>query len=343
MSSNLILGLSILFALLPVFVWSYIFFDTPKDKNRGLYFKIFLGGTLTVLPVLFIQYAYLKIIGQFPSLDFVSALYASVGVAGWIAIKYSFVALIEEVIKFYIVLFSDKNYPELITNISQALKFGILAGLGFAFSENILYFSNNWSSLETSGLISLILFRSVFTVCAHICFSGIFSYFYGISKFSKDFIEFKKWTGQTISTNEYQKFRNKQIAIGFTLSIFFHGAFNSILEVGTILGPPTFNLFGKAITFNIYIVGVVLLVAGMFLTLQTLLSKNTGNLVFILADRYKSTMSKKDEDVILELMGIWYNQGRYEEVKSICERLLKRDPDNNVVKIFQAKIQDKLL
>ena len=39
---------------------------------------------------------------------------------------------------------------------------------------------------------------------------------------------------------------------------------------------------------------------------------------------------------------MWYNQGRYEEVNQICERLLKRDPDNNVVKLFRAKTQEKL-
>jgi hypothetical protein len=80
----------------------------------------------------------------------------------------------------------------------------------------------------------------------------------------------------------------------------------------------------------------------MFMLLQYLLSRKTGSLTFVLADKHRSTMSVKDEEVVLELIGMWYNQGRYEEVNGICERLLKRDPDNNVVKLFKAKVQDQL-
>jgi len=51
-------------------------------------------------------------------------------------------------------------------------------------------------------------------------------------------------------------------------------------------------------------------------------------------------MAPKDQDVVMELLGMWTNEGRYEEVIKICDRLLSRDPDNNVVKLFRAKAGD---
>ena len=53
-------------------------------------------------------------------------------------------------------------------------------------------------------------------------------------------------------------------------------------------------------------------------------------------------MAKKDEDVVVELLGMWFQQEKYVDVMHICERLLERDPDNNVVKLFQAKAMDKM-
>jgi O-antigen ligase/tetratricopeptide (TPR) repeat protein len=46
------------------------------------------------------------------------------------------------------------------------------------------------------------------------------------------------------------------------------------------------------------------------------------------------------KNVVIELMGMWLNEGKYKEVIEICDRLAKRDPDNNVVKLFRAKAVD---
>lgn len=335
---NFITLVSILLAALPAIIWSYIFFSDDRKQYRGLFFKVFLGGTLTVVPILGMQWAYFKIIGKFPDADFVFTLKQMASSTQWIIILYSFVSITEEIVKFYIVRYSDKNHPELITNINQSLKFGILSGLGFAFSENILYFSSIWSNLGSSALVAPLLFRSTFTVCAHVCFTGIFSYYYGISKFSQDFVDLKKWLGKKIAINEYQKIRNYNIAVGLGLAFVLHAAFNSILELGS--RNPAFQIGDKSI--NLYVIAVIILVMLMFLFLQYLLERKTGNLTFILADRHKSTMPVKDREVVLELMGMWFNQGRFQEVEEICERLLKRDPDNNVVKLFKATVQEKL-
>ena len=53
-------------------------------------------------------------------------------------------------------------------------------------------------------------------------------------------------------------------------------------------------------------------------------------------------ITKKDEEVVIELLAIWFNEKRYVDVMHVCERLLERDPDNNVVKLFKAKAMDKM-
>jgi RsiW-degrading membrane proteinase PrsW (M82 family) len=341
---------SLTLACIPVLIWSAIFFY-KKDENRKLYFKIFLGGTLTVFPILGLQIGYdklkkawelgyidifdtridiTKLIEIIPNIDFVGYLKngtvnieLTTKVSLWFLIVYAFVGITEEIVKFYIVRYSDKTRPELITTINRSLKFGILSALGFAFAENIFYFYRIWTSLGFEQLLVPFIFRSTFTCCAHMMFSGIFAYYYGISKFSQDYIDLKKWRGQKVGLNDYTTFKNGKIALGLFLAMGLHALFNILLHAGQVLP-------------------VMLLVVGMFIFLMYLLNTKTGNLVYILADRHRSTMAKKDEEVVLELIGMWYNEGRYQEVEEICERLLKRDPDNNVVKLFKAKTQDKL-
>jgi RsiW-degrading membrane proteinase PrsW (M82 family) len=330
-SPNFQLVVSIFLALIPAFIWALYFFE-PKDKNAKFFLKVFLGGTLTVFPILGLQYAYIKFAGAYPNLDFVDAIKDNVPNFYIITvITYAWVGISEELIKFFIVKYADNKHPEVTNTINGVLKFGLLSGLGFAFSENIFYFYNIWKNLGLEGLLAPFLFRSTFTVCAHLMFSGIFAYYYGNAKFAEDFINFKKWKGEKVDNDEYKKFRRKNILIGLILSMFLHALFNSLLE-----------LSGHLKNGQTLVIAVILLVAGMFFFLSALLRKNSGNLRFIQADKHISVMQKSDIDVLMEYIGIRFSEGKYEEVIGMCERLLHRDPDNNVAKIFKAKSEDKI-
>src|SRR3989338_10080814 len=65
-----------------------------------------------------------------------------------------------------------------------------------------------------------------------------------------------------------------------------------------------------------------------------------GHLLFSMIKRRASNMAQRDEDVVMELIGMWTKEGKFEEVIKICDRLLAHDPDNNVVKLFKAKAAD---
>lgn len=339
-------ALSIALALIPPILFLVILLTKfRRDKNLKTYIYVFLGGTLTVVPIFLYQLTYKQIAATNPNLDFVGPLKSFLSnqhVAFWAILFYFFIALTEEFIKFYVVKELDKRQPELIVTINDALKLGIAAGLGFAFAENIKYFSDftNFNlSGSNRGLIQLFIGRTFITLVAHMMFSCIFAYFYGISKFAKDFLDFEKLQGKFVQPNDYIKFRNSNIAKGFILSLLTHAAFNLSLELPNIITSTSIPLERLRLISQISAIGIVI---SMVVYVGFLLQRKTGNLTFILADKYRSSMAAKDEEVVLELIGMWYKEGRYEEVEQICQRLLKRDPDNNVVKLFQSHAKDKL-
>ena len=108
---------------------------------------------------------------------------------------------------------------------------------------------------------------------------------------------------------------------GLFIAMILHAFFNFFLEFG-------------------YLTPVVIIVGGGFAYLIYLLAHKAGAIAFTSTGK-KSSMAKKDQDVVLELLGMWTKEGRYKDVVDICQRLLMRDPDNKVVKLFQAKAMDK--
>jgi len=330
-SGNLQIGISVLLAFIPAIAWALYFFDS-KNKNNSFLFKVFLGGTLTVFPILGLQLAYQKFVGSFPDLDFVRSLQENVENFYIITvITYVWVGITEEFIKFFIVKYADNRHPEIVSTINGALKFGLLSALGFAFSENIFYFYSIWKNMGADQLLAPFLFRSTFTVCAHLMFSGIFAYHYGTAKFTKDIIDFKKWQGIHLDINAYQRFRAYHLFLGLFLAAGLHATFNTLLELSAQLEGGG-NL----------VIGVIIFVGLMFAYLSSLLNTNSGNLQFKIAAHHHSFMAQEDIDVIMEYIGMRFGEEKYKEVIGICERLLHRDPDNNVAKIFMAKAKDKL-
>lgn len=345
------LGLSlskelIIAALLPVIptlIWASILVGRSK-KHRSLLFTVFLGGTFTVVPVLGVQAIYFKLIDLYPNLDFVASikdtLLATSDIGSfsadfnlWIILLYVYVGLSEEIAKFLIVRYFDGTRPDLITTVNDSVYFAMLSGLGFAFAENIFYYYRLLGAgSDFAVLFSTFTFRSIVTMCAHALFSGIFGYFYGVSKFGKDFIKMKEWQGATVKylsfwrkifrENLITTFKYVQLFWGLSLAMGLHAIFNLSLQVGRT-------------------VQVLILVVLMFAFLTYLMKSRAGKLKFILADKHVSTMRPEDEAVVMELIGHWYREGRYQEVVDICKRLLRRAPDNDVAKLFLAQAIDK--
>lgn len=332
-----------LLPVIPTLIWASVLVGRSK-KHRLLLFSVFLGGTLTVVPVLGVQLLYQKLIALYPAWDFVYSLKSTLSATSnvgsfssdfnlWIIVFYIYVGLSEEIAKFLILRYFDGTRPDLISTVNDSVYFAMLSGLGFAFAENIFYYYRIMvGGGNIAVLVSTVIFRSIVTMCAHAMFSGILGYYYGISKFGRDFIKMKEWQGASATylsfwrklfrENLVTTFKYVQIFWGLVLAMGLHAVFNLSLQVGRTLQ-------------------VIILVGLMFGFLTYLMRSRAGKLKFILADKHPSTMRKEDEEVVMELIGHWFREGRYQEVVDICKRLLRRDPDNDVAKLFLAQAIDK--
>lgn len=319
------LGIAVALAAIPAAIWFILLFSGRKTSRKPLVLAFFLG-TLTVLPIIALDYIWVF----FPEYDIFSVIEKNITDVHYAAFaSLIFVGITEELVKSGVVRIIDKTKFGLNT-VNDAVKYSVLAGLGFAFTENIFYFYFIWQSSGFAGLILPMIFRSIFTVCAHMVFSGIFGYFYGLAKFAKPIVEAKDWLGEQnpaiqflakiLRTEKSNAYGQWMVLKGLLIAMILHTFFNFFLEFEYLI--PTITLVGGGFAYLLY-----------------LLAHKAGAIAFAGAGR-ESNMAAKDEDVVLELLGMWTQEGRYKDVVDICQRLLMRDPDNKVVKLFQAKAMD---
>jgi RsiW-degrading membrane proteinase PrsW (M82 family) len=319
---------STVLAAFPVIIWLSIIHKEGEEK--GLYIRTFLLGTLAVIP----PFILILVFDKFPQLDIYSEITRTVEAVALAALYTNIVVgIVEEIAKNMIVRVIDKRHPEYFQTITSALKLSLCAGLGFAFAENIFYFYSIWTNPQFSygDLFSTFIFRSLFTMCGHMVFSGIFGYYFGMGKFAADITEQARWEGSQLRFARYvakimgkmtfQVVREFKNLTGLLLAMALHAAFNVSLDLEHKL--PSILI---VVTGTLYIL--------------YLLQTKSGHLLFSSIKRRGSSMAVGDQDVVLELLGMWTKEGRYEEVIQICDRLLARDPDNNVVKLFRAKAGD---
>jgi len=319
------LAIVVALATAPTLIWFMIMFRGRKTSRTPLFLAFFLG-TLTVVPIMVLDYIFLKN----PELDIYNAVESTFTTASIAAFAGLVIAAwSEEVFKGWVVRIINRTKIGIQT-INDAVRYSVLAGLGFAFTENIFYFFYIWQGDGFLGLLFPMIFRSIFTVCGHMVFSGIFGYYYGMAKFARPIVETKLWMGEAskglrilskvLGVDESKAFGQWVMMKGIIIAAVIHTAFNFMVDLGNF--------------------GVVLgIVGGGFLFLKYLMAHKAGAIAFAGLGR-ESTMQKKDQDVVLELLAMWSKEGRHQDVIDICQRLLMRDPDNKVVQLFQAKAMD---
>lgn len=325
-----LLSSSTLIAAIPIAVWFYIFLN-KKEKNKKIVAIVFLLGCLTAPALLGLQYAW-DIFPQFNLSAFIENNIKNQNTM--FVFLFVLFGAMEEIIKLYVVRTVDKK-TLLINNVNDAIRYSITSALGFSFIENAYYLYQFWPSISIGELAGMFIFRSIFTTCAHMIFSGIFGYFYGIGKFSMYTTEQNKILGEkdrmgTIISRIFslplsEGLKQKMVIKGLLIAIIMHSAFNYLLQFSIMIPVFGFVILG-------------------YLYLKYLLKRKSGHLILTVDPTTKktTTMAKNDEDVVIELLGMWFKDKRYVDVIHICERLLQRDPDNEVVKLFKAKAMDKM-
>lgn len=320
--------LVVILAFLPVFLWFLIWRrGILSGKTKKWVLVAFVLGSLSVFPVFFIDYLW----KMFPQYDLLNMIGQSgLPKSQRIMVLFMVVAVLEEITKLCVVLFVDKA-KNLVHSIHEAIKFSIVAALGFAFAENIHYFYNVGLKMELVQFIALFSFRALITVCGHLIFSGIFGNYYGISKFSKSFSMHEYWGNtkkldkRTLTDSSLEKraifFRIFSIMKGLFFAVLLHTSFNYFLEIGEI------NY-------------VILLIFVGFIWLMYLFRRSSGFLELVYVKSKNAHMKDKDKDVVLELLGNWYKEGKYLQVIEVSKRLLNKDPGNPVIRLFLNKAVD---
>lgn len=333
-----LLGFATLLAAIPIAIWLYINIKQEK-QNRKIMFLVFIIGCFTAPALLGLQILWEK----YPEFDlegFISRTFSS-PMTATIMILLLFAAM-EEIIKLYVMRGVDRK-TLCIARINDAMRYSIASALGFSFVENIYYLYSWWPYIGTGELATMYFFRSIFTTAAHVVYSGVFGYFYGVGKFSmiinrqKNIIENKSDKSSELIAKIFnlppsEGFRQKAVLKGLFIAIGMHFTINFLLELQ--------QQKGIAMLLPLVILANVL----MYLFLQHLLKRKTSHLILLTdpTTQRASSMNKKDEDIVTELLGMWFKDKKFVDVIHVCERLLERDPDNPVVKLFKAKAMDEM-
>ncbi len=257
---------SVLLALIPAVIWGTIFYrKQAEDRRLALY--TFLIGALAVFPILFYKllWEYFPWLNAFRlaevyNQDLIGFSNIAVIPLG-VLISFMLVGLIEEVMKLLAVRSVDHYY---IRTIDDSIEFFIIAALGFAFTENILYFYNIWTHYGLENLFLPFVLRSSFSTFAHLLFSGVLGYYYGTALFAKPILQNelrskrRHWTRalhKIFNIRQEKLFHQERLLEGMIIAVGLHAIFNIFLELNwtfmimpfLVCGYITLNyLFQKA-------------------------------------------------------------------------------------------------
>ncbi len=234
--------IAVVLAIIPACVWGYIFYKKQVNK-KSMVFRTFLVGAVLVVPLLMYKYLwqYFPWLNAFEYTQNYKNDLIGFSTFGFIPVDviltFMVVGVIEEVTKLMAVKITDRK---IISSIDDAIEMSIMAALGFSFAENIIYFMNILASRGIDNIMYPFIFRSLFSTFAHIMFSGICGYYYGVGLFATDILREKhnekKWAltkrfAQIVHMKKDVVFHEEKIADGLFIAIILHAIFNILLEM----------------------------------------------------------------------------------------------------------------
>lgn len=255
LSKEGITALSVLLSFVPILAWGYHFLKKHPEK-RNFVLITFFGGAISVVPLLIYKYLWqwfpwinafdwIKNT-NFDLMGFNSVLLVPIPVL----ITFLLVGIIEEISKIYSVKILDKNK---ISSVDDAIEFAIIAGLGFAFVENVIYFQNIILNRGLDDFLFPFVFRSLFSTFAHVMFSGIFGYFYGVAHFAdpiykrqirKERHPILTWLHKISHFKKSTLFHEEKILEGLIVATLLHASFNVFLEMQWVVAIVPFLFTG---------------------------------------------------------------------------------------------------
>jgi len=258
MSKIGLLVLSTMLAFVPIILWGWHFLKKHPEVKR-LVVLTFAAGALSVTPLLLYKFLW----NFFPWINaFIWTRNLNVDLMGLsslmivpfsVIVTFLLVGVIEEISKIFAVKIIDKDK---FRSVDDAIEFAIIAGLGFAFVENAIYFYNIITSRGFENFLFPFVFRSLFSTFAHVMFSGIFGYFYGVAHFADPILKKEmrekrhpilKFLHKYLHLKRTVMFHDEKILEGLIIATVLHGAFNVFLEMEWIFVIVPFLFMGYLI------------------------------------------------------------------------------------------------
>ncbi|MBC8428803.1 MAG: PrsW family intramembrane metalloprotease [FCB group bacterium] len=182
----------------PLFFVIYIYKrDRIKPEPKKAIFRIFMLGVLSCGAVLLIGVFFLPLSSFFEKYPLSSAIFNAFIMAGFI----------EEGVKFLLIrkyVYKKPYFDE----IMDGIVYTVVAGMGFACIENIVY-------VMMSGGIDVAIARAILSVPMHASCSAIMGFYIGMTKFEQDPV-----------------LRRKYLWKGFLFAWMLHGLYDVCIFIG---------------------------------------------------------------------------------------------------------------
>lgn len=249
---------SIVLAAVPAVIWAYIFLKKNKEPMTTV-FVTFVAGMISVAPIMLYKMSW----RYFPELDLFSYFdkfendilgFTNIAILPLgVLLSFLLVGMIEEYMKHIAVDATDNGK---IRSIDDAIELSIVAALGFSFVENIMYFFYIWQYQGVDTLYLSFVFRSIFSTFAHILFSGIYGYYYGIAYFAEPIFQeeikqkrspIRKFLHKLLNFKSSTLFAQEKITQGLFYAVVLHALFNVMLEMNFTFFMVPFLVFGYMI------------------------------------------------------------------------------------------------
>ena len=240
-----------LLAIIPALAWLYIFWR-KHHESKWLMALVFLGGMIAAKLILIYQGYWDETINliffKVNPVDFrenISNLFSkNPGLA--LFLSFVGVGVMEEFLKFWIMKFLGHRF---FKSIDDVIGLAIVSALGFAFYENIVYFSSHWGALNTGTFAAFAMFRVTIVTMVHVLCSGILGYYFGMAFFASPMLKIQYMKQKTHPILQFLKrvlhlkrsmiYHDEMLVIGLIAAMVLHAIYDFVLTIGkTFLGIP---------------------------------------------------------------------------------------------------------
>lgn len=243
-----IMAISIILSLIPAFIWGSIFLYKHGEKSDQIVRAFMLGGVM-VVPLMI----YRLIWEYYPSISLVEYLKPlenksiilslfsssfSIIIPLSVLLFFITVGILEEYLKYRVVRSVDKKN---IKTVDDAIEFSIIVALGFSFAENTLYFIEVWQSFGSDYITKVFIFRSVYSTFAHVLFSSIYGYHFGLALFAapkyKEECQKSRYRNLIYKLHKLTRIKGKSlfedahIFLGLFYAASLHAIYNILIEL----------------------------------------------------------------------------------------------------------------